>query len=185
MREFKRVGASSANKIFSELCFCILTANFNAERAIEIQKMVGAGFRTLSQEELAKKLKELGYRHPNIRSKYIVRAREHSKTIKHTVKGYKDDKRLREWIVKNIMGLGYKEASHFLRNIGRENVAIIDFHIIDLMEKSGLIERPKTLTPKKYLEAERVLSRLAGKVGLSLAELDLYLWYLETGKVLK
>ena len=78
-----------------------------------------------------------------------------------------------------------KEASHFLRNIGFSNYAIIDFHIIDLLVKEKLITRPKTLTPKRYLEIESILETLAKKTKLSLGELDLYLWYMETGKILK
>jgi len=81
--------------------------------------------------------------------------------------------------------LGLKEASHFLRNIGFDDYAIIDFHIVDLLVKENLIKRPKTITPKIYLEIETVLKKLAIQVNLTLAELDLYLWYLETGKILK
>ena len=79
----------------------------------------------------------------------------------------------REWLVKNIKGIGYKEASHFLRNIGYDGLAIIDFHIIDVLEKNRLIRRPKTLTRAKYLEIEKVLKRLADRMKLTLAELDL------------
>jgi N-glycosylase/DNA lyase len=41
------------------------------------------------------------------------------------------------------------------------------------------------MTKKRYLEIEAVLKKIAEKLDMSLAELDLYLWYLETGKVLK
>ena len=96
-----------------------------------------------------------------------------------------NDKEARTWLVKNIKGLGMKESSHFLRNIGYKNVAIIDFHIIDLLERNKLISRPKTLTKVKYFETESVLRKIAEKSDLTLAELDLYLWYMETGKILK
>ncbi|HOW37251.1 MAG TPA: N-glycosylase, partial [Candidatus Pacearchaeota archaeon] len=77
--------------------------------------------------------------------------------------------------------------SHFLRNIGYKNVAIIDFHIVDLLVRENLIEQPKSksLTPKKYLEIENILRKIAEKTKTSLGELDLYLWYKETGTVLK
>ena len=78
-----------------------------------------------------------------------------------------------------------KEASHFLRNIGFKDYAIIDFHIVDLLVNHSLIEKPKTITPKKYLEIENLLRELAEKTSLSLGELDLYLWYKETRKILK
>lgn len=88
--------------------------------------------------------------------------------------------------MENIKGLGYKEASHFLRNIGFTNLAIIDFHIVDLLIKNGLLnEKPKSLSKKKYIEIEDILKEIAEDLNLSLGELDLYLWYMETGKILK
>ena len=96
-----------------------------------------------------------------------------------------DEMMLRDWFAKTIKGLGYKEASHFLRNIGFKNIAIIDFHIIDLLEKFGIIQKPKTLTKKKYIEIEQILRKIGERVNLSLDELDMYLWYMETKEVLK
>ena len=88
-------------------------------------------------------------------------------------------------MVKNIKGIGYKLASHFLRNIGYIDFAILDFHIIDILVRYKVIERSKTLTPKRYLEIEKILRDIALKTDVNLAELDLYLWYNETGKILK
>lgn len=78
-----------------------------------------------------------------------------------------------------------KKQAIFLRNIGYKNLSIIDFHIVDLLVKNGIIEKPKTLIPKKYLEIEEILKQLAQRTNTNLGELDLYLWYEETGKVLK
>ena len=86
---------------------------------------------------------------------------------------------------KKIKGVGYKEASHFLRNIGYKNYAIVDFHIVDLLAKHNLIKKLKKMTKNKYLEIEELLKDIAERLGLNLAELDLYLWFLETGKILK
>lgn len=184
-KEFKNLGKKKDDDIFNELCFCILTANYSAEKGIKIQKEIGNGFCCLNEKQLARKLKQLGHRYPNTRAAYIITARKHKSGLKRKIKSFSNDKELRDWIVKNIKGLGCKEASHFLRNIGHEDFAIIDFHIIDVLANHGLIEQPKTLTRKKYLEVEEVLKKLAKKSGLNLAELDLYLWYIETGKVLK
>ena len=87
--------------------------------------------------------------------------------------------------MKHVRGLGWKEASHFLRNIGYTDFAIIDFHIIDVLTKYNIIEKPTVLTKRKYLEIEEFLRKIARKSDLNLAELDLYLWYMETGKILK
>ena len=40
-------------------------------------------------------------------------------------------------------------------------------------------------TKKKYQEIEDLLKNIAKETDLTLAELDLYLWYMETGKILK
>ncbi len=170
MREFKK----NRKEIFSELCFCILTANFNAEKSIEIQSRLKNAFSTFPESELAKELKRLGHRYPSVRAKYIVKAKKHKEALESIVSSY-DEKAIMEWLVKNISGIGYKEASHFLRNIGFTNLAIVDFHILNLLARHGLIEKPKTLTRKKYLEIEEVLRAIAEKLDLNLAELDLYL----------
>ncbi|MBW3000771.1 N-glycosylase, partial [Candidatus Woesearchaeota archaeon] len=128
----------------------------------------------------------------NNKAKFIVEARKHlniKDKIKKVVKqkGQQDGQSgAREWLVKNIKGLGYKEASHFLRNVGYFDVAILDRHVLNLMYEDGVIkEIPKTLSKKKYLEIENKFLQLASKLGMSPAELDLYLWSMKTGVVLK
>ena len=185
IKEFRSFLDKPSKEIFIELCFCILTANFNAEKSIEIQKRLGEGFITMSEKELSENLKKLGHRYPSRRAKFIIEARKYKDTIKDIINSFKNKQELREWLSKNIKGIGYKEASHFLRNIGYTDLAIIDFHVLDISEKYELIKKPKTLTKKKYLEIERLLREISKEVGLTLAELDLYLWYLETRKVLK
>jgi len=185
IKEFEETCEKPCSEIFKELCFCILTANFTAEKSIKIQEEIGDGFLTLFESQLADKLRELGYRYPNIRAKYIVEARRYKDSLKETIESFNNEYESREWLVKNIKGIGYKEASHFLRNIGYKNSAIVDFHIIDLLARCGLIEKPKTLTKTKYIEIEDVLVKIAEESSMNLAELDLYLWYIETGKVLK
>jgi N-glycosylase/DNA lyase len=183
--EFSEIKKATKNKIFGELCFCIMTANCSAEKCIEVQELVADGFQNLTEEELAKTLKSLGYRFPNIRAKYIVEARHYKDELHTHINNNVNHLELREWLVKNIKGIGYKEASHFLRNIGFTEFAIIDFHILDLLAKHQQIEKPKTLTKTHYLKIEEILKRIGNKLDLNLAELDLFLWYLETGKVLK
>lgn len=185
IKEFEELGKKSNNELFNELCFCILTANFNAERSINIQNNVGSGFCDLPEQQLIEKLKALGHRFPETRGKYIVEARKHKDSLKQAIDSLENERELRKWLAETVKGIGYKEASHFLRNIGFTSLAIIDFHIVDVLVKHGLIERPKTLTPKKYLKIEQVLKQVAERTNLTLAELDLYLWYMETGKVLK
>ncbi len=184
MKEFEKMGKEKEDSVFSELCFCLLTANFQAEKCIRIQQEMGRDFLHLPEKELAKKLKEAGHRFWPQRANRIIEARE-CKTNLCSLVMKQSGKEMRDWLFENIKGLGMKESSHFLRNIGYKDVAIIDFHIVDLMVEEKLIKKPKTITPKRYLEIEFILENLGKKVNLNLAELDLYLWYIETGKVLK
>ncbi|MFX0028131.1 MAG: N-glycosylase/DNA lyase [Candidatus Hermodarchaeota archaeon] len=183
--EFFKFKNKSMTEIFRELCFCILTANCNAEKCIEVQEMVGNGFHELDESSLSQQLKNLGYRFPNIRAKYIIEARDFQEQLFEKINSVPDLIEMREWLVKNIKGLGYKEASHFLRNIGFFELAIIDFHILDLLIRFSIIEKPKSLSKTRYLEIEKILKEIAKELNLNLAELDLYMWYMETGKILK
>jgi len=185
IREFREIGEGSSREVFKELCFCILTANFSAERGIKIQREIGDGFLTKPESKLMEKLKELGHRYPEARAKYIVGSRRYSESLKEIIESFCSGRTLREWLAENVKGLGLKEASHFLRNIGYTDLAILDFHIVDLLVKCNLVEKTKTMTNKRYLEIEELLRKIAERSSLSLAELDLYLWYMETGKVLK
>lgn len=182
--EFKNIGKDN-NKIFKELCFCILTANSTAERCISVQEKIGDGFIQLPKKKLVKNLRDASCRFYNVRSEYIMEARKHKDRLTEVINSKMPESEKRERLANNIKGIGYKEASHFLRNIGYENLAIIDFHIIDLLTKHKIIKKPKIISKKIYLEIENKLKKISEKLKITLAELDLYLWYLETGKVLK
>ena len=185
-REFGSFKRKTSYSVFKELCFCVLTANFNAERSIKMQKEINNDFIKGSKLKLQSELRRLGHRFPNVRADFIISNRKYKNKIKEIVFSFEDDQERRDWIVKNIKGLAYKEASHFLRNIGFTNYAIIDFHIVDiLVREKYLKEKPKILNKKKYIEIEDILKTIGKKLKLNQSELDLYLWYLETGKVLK
>jgi len=188
IREFKVIRGKESECWFRELCFCLLTANYTAQGAINIcreENKTGA-FTACPVEDISVFLKKHKHRFPNARAKYIYEARQYCTEIKKIIEDFKDEREAREWLVKNIKGLGYKEASHFLRNMGYENVAIIDRHILNVLYENKIIpEIPKTMSKKKYLEIEKQLEKIAGEVNMNLAELDFYLWYMKTGKVLK
>jgi N-glycosylase/DNA lyase len=93
---------------------------------------------------------------------------------------------LRVWLVQNVHGLGWKEASHFLRNIGHRNLAILDRHILKNLKRHNVVKRlPKTLTPRRYLSIEAQFARFSEAVGITIDELDLFFWSRETGEILK
>ena len=94
----------------------------------------------------------------------------------------------RDWLAQNpkIKGLGYKEASHFLRNIGFKGYGILDKHIVRCLSELGVIDSPKPPTTRsRYLETEARMRQFSEGVGIDFDELDLALWSIKTGKILK
>ncbi len=183
IKEFEDVRKEKEERIFQELAFCILTANSSARMGLKAQREIGEGFVTYPEEKLREELKRIGYRFWRVRAGYIVGARWLIPEIKRLFDMPEEE--AREYLVKNVKGLGMKEASHFLRNTGAKNLAIVDRHIIRVLRDEGLIEEPKTLTKKRYLEIEEKEREISNRIGMNLAELDLYLWYMKTGEVLK
>jgi len=97
-----------------------------------------------------------------------------------------DSRALRAWLVAKVNGLGWKEASHFLRNIGHRNLAILDRHILRNLVRIRVIRSlPTTLTPSRYLAIERAFLLFADKFDIPMDELDLLFWSKETGKIMK
>lgn len=198
LTEFTSFENKNTEDWFSELCFCLLTANAKAKTAIAVQQELGfSGFSQQSQEKIVQTLLKNKHRFHNTKARFIIDARQYieikniminiikQEDIKQKNKG-KEEHEAREWLVQNVNGIGYKEASHFLRNVGYQNVAILDRHILDILFQYKIIKNiPKTLTRRKYLAIEKKIEKLADAVSMTQAELDLYLWYMKTGEVLK
>ncbi len=177
-RQFKELGESGTDEeLYSELCFCILTANWSAKGGMKAQQLIGVvGFVNTSEEDLAEILTQLHHRYPKARASYIVKNR----WLVHRLKPLLSlpPTEAREWLVKNALGIGYKEASHFLRNVGVEDLAILDRHVLSLMRDYGLIDSvPKSLTKQRYLSLEALLEEEARCFGETPGKFDLYLWY--------
>jgi len=186
LKEFESFKDRSNKEWFSELCFCILTANSKAKSAISIQNELKVkGFCTFCADDVKKCIMKNKHRFHNNKTNYIMLARKYM-DIKDKMLSFSDEFLAREWIVSNIKGLGIKEASHFLRNVGYKNLAIVDRHIINILYENKIIsEKPKTVTKKVYRYIEHKLSSIGKRVNMDQAKLDLYLWYLKTGEVLK
>jgi N-glycosylase/DNA lyase len=85
-----------------------------------------------------------------------------------------------------VKGLGYKEASHFLRNIGFKGYAILDKHIVNMLFELGVLPtNDKPANRKRYLEIEDKLRDFSKDIGIDMDELDLALWSYKTGVILK
>jgi len=187
LKEFSSFSRKNEESWFSELCFCILTANSKSSTACAIQDELGFnGFMTFKYEEIRDSILVNKHRFHNTKALRIVEARKHfgvKKKVKDLVsKGGAVE--AREYLVKNVKGYGYKEASHFLRNVGYFDVAILDRHIVNLMVEHGLLEEfPKSWNKAKYVKAEEAFKKIAKKAKMTCGELDMYMWYLKAGTV--
>ena len=161
--------------ILMELIFCInspqtkYTKNIKGE---ELSKLVDA-LPSLSVEDLAELYKGR-IRFHNNKARYCIAAHIIFPEILTVLGWGSSPKRKREWLVKHVKGLSYKEASHFIRNIGRDGgeLAILDIHILKYLDY------PKSYVPsrKEYLNLEQVFIDKAEALGIPAGELDVKLW---------
>lgn len=192
LREFRETWERGDEAVFKELCFCILTANASAQMGISCISNIGELLIQGGIEDL-KKIRCGGHRFPNKRSEFIVTTREYIKNeigfrLKDKIRSLKNFDERRDFFAKNpgIKGIGYKEASHFLRNIGIKGYAILDKHILKSLQEFGVIRNIKRPdTKKKYIEIENKMRAFSKKIGIDMDELDLLLWSRKTGKILK
>jgi N-glycosylase/DNA lyase len=108
--------------------------------------------------------------------------------LRERLSSFRDPIERRDWLAKDpgVKGLGYKEASHFLRNIGFKGYGILDKHIVRSLHELKVIDSPKPPASRgKYLDAEEKMRRFAERAGINFDELDLLLWSMKTGEILK
>ncbi len=185
--EFKDAQRQGEERWFEELVFCLLTANYSARGALAcIEALNEGGAMSGGGLDQLRACLEHRHRFPGRRAEFILKAREHRGELKRIVTSQPSSRAARDWLVENITGLGMKEASHFLRNVGYLDLAIVDKHILSHMEEQGIIDqRLASLTRKRYLEYEAILTRVAKMLDMPLGEMDLYLWAKKSGEVLK
>lgn len=193
LAEFGKIWDTGSDRdIFCELSFCILTPQSKA-------KACWASITSLCQENLLfrgtpDQIKRNLHcvRFHNKKAEYLVNARDlflrdGTVSAKQVLGGFSDAVACREWLVKSIKGFGYKEASHFLRNIGLgSEIAILDRHILRNLLKLGVIQKiPESISRARYLQIEKAMQVFAKEIRIPIAHLDLLLWYKETGEIFK
>ena len=176
LKEFKNIWENGTNKdIHLELSFCILTPQSKALNAWQ-------AITNLKKDDLIYngEVEELVELREQMTKDGEIITRDFFNSLPTVTEK-------REWIVKNIKGMSYKEASHFLRNVGfGENIAILDRHILKNLVKLEVIdELPKTVTSKLYLEIEEKMRKYCEFVKIPMDEMDLLLWYKEAGVIFK
>jgi len=184
--------AGTDERLWEEMVFCFFTGGCSARMGMRSVEAVRPLLLTGDRAELASAL--VGrHRYPNARAGYIVASRDFLREhcglrLREKLLSFDDDSGRRDWLVKEkrIKGLGYKEASHYLRNIGLKGYAILDKHILRSLTELGIIDDPTPpSTRAKYLATEEKLKKLAKITGIDFDELDLVLWSMKTGEILK
>jgi N-glycosylase/DNA lyase len=193
LAEFKEAYKKSDRAIFEELCFCILTAGSSAKMGMRTIEALKDILHTGSVKELQQRAQDHRVRFWRIRPSYIVQTREYlndacGMKLHRLIESFDCRHLRRDFFARNksIKGLGYKEASHFLRNIGFPGYAILDKHILNSLREMGVIDRRMRPTTRAgYLAIEKKLERFAREIGIDMDHLDLLLWSRKTGEILK
>ncbi|MEK6932897.1 MAG: N-glycosylase/DNA lyase [Nanoarchaeota archaeon] len=170
---------------FYEACFCILTPQSSAKQSWKCILLLK------ENDFFNKDINPVIYlsnkiRFHNNKAKYLLELKEKWSIVSKKIEEVKNSYKLREYLVSYVKGYGYKETSHFLRNIGHRDLAILDRHILKNLHKNNVIsELPSALTKKKYLEIEEKFKDFSNGLKIPMDELDLLFWSMETGEVFK
>jgi len=167
---------SSEKKVCLELVFCINSPQTRYETNIKGDELVHLiqRFDSITENELSNIYKGR-IRFHRRKAHFCIEAYKKIDEIINVVfdktKGAKDK---RDWLYENITGLGMKEASHFMRNIGMDNgeLAILDVHIL----KSLGYPKNFISSRSEYLGLEDDFIKIAKSQNKSAGELDLEIW---------
>ncbi|MEZ5344361.1 MAG: hypothetical protein R2681_02290 [Pyrinomonadaceae bacterium] len=178
--------------LWEEMVYCFFTGGCSAKMGLNSIEAVREHLMEGSHEDVMNAL--VGkHRYPRARARYVIASRtfleEHcGMRLREKLDGFGCPLERRDWLVKEkgIKGLGYKEASHYLRNIGFSGYAILDKHVLRCLAELKIIQDPKPPnTRSKYLTVENQLKKFADQVSIDFDEMDLVLWSMKTGEILK
>jgi len=190
--EFRRLwNYGGDDELFMNMVFCMCTPQTKAhagwDAANELKK-TGALVNG-SQSEIEGILKKSGVRFHKNKTKYIIENRQtfypKTKSILEPYLDKNDVVAARNSLKNRVKGWGYKEASHFLRNIGfGQNIAILDRHIMRTLKSNNMINEEVDLN-KEYMSVEEKMRLFSMKLGIPLDALDLVIWYDVNGEIFR
>lgn len=195
LRDFRCVWqTASDSRLWEEMVYCIFTAGASAKMGLRSVDALRPLLESGKQKEMTRALVAAGaHRFPNARPEYVVVTRNYlresfSMRLRERLNSFPDANERRDWLAQDprVKGLGYKESSHFLRNVGFKGYGILDKHIVRCLCELKVIDSPKPPTSRgRYLEAENRMRQFAADTGIDFDELDLLLWSTKTGEILK
>lgn len=183
LKEFQTVNKQDEEALFEELTFCVFAANSSADMAEKAVRLLKPVLHTGNKQKYVERVQGK-VRFHTVRSKYL--AENHTYTQKEPLKELIQSKTPRKKLIKNLKGIGMKEASHFLRNTGHRGYAILDKHIRKTGKQISIFEDktyPNTYT--KYVEKEQKMKEWCETHNLNIDVLDLALWSFNTGNIKK
>ena len=195
LREFTEVWKTGSDaQLWEELVYCIFTAGASARMGLRSVEAVRPFLKAGRRQTMTRALVAAGaHRFPNARPEYVVSTRAYlqksfSMRLHERLNSFRDPFDRRDWLAQEpqIKGLGYKEASHFLRNIGFKGYGILDKHIVRSLAELGVVDSVKPPAGRsRYLAVETRMREFAAAVKIDFDELDLALWSMKTGEILK
>jgi N-glycosylase/DNA lyase len=193
LEEFAEIWRTASDeRLWEEMVFCFFTGGCSAKMGLRSIEAVRPLLMNGTQAEIEQAL--LGkHRYPRARARYIVETRDfllknYGMQIRQLLSSFNDPLKRRDWLAKEkgIKGLGYKEASHFLRNIGFRGYAILDKHILRCLAELKIInDESPPKSRAKYLEIEQKLKDFSKYLKIDFDEMDFVLWSIKTGEILK
>jgi N-glycosylase/DNA lyase len=173
-----QVRAESADKALDRLCSAGLLAD---KRWQATDKNFENEVSTVLADQHAGDRQRSSHRFPLVRAKQIAQMREvlQFKPLSERLPSGVPIKDIRAGLVCDMPGIGPKQASMFLRNIGMSyDIAILDVHVLAFFQRLGLLpeDRVELSSLKRYEQTEIVASRYAAECGHPVGLIDWAIW---------
>jgi len=111
--QFKNFPRHDVSNLFSELSFCVLTANWSAQGGMRAQELIGEGFLNMPPEDLEDALRSVGHRFAYQRARFILENRHRAHLLPLIVNGSLPSPEARSMLVKNFKGIAGKKPVTF------------------------------------------------------------------------
>lgn len=188
LKDFKNNRTASNKKFLEEMAFCVFAANSSAKMGLKAAELLKDVLEQGSLDDYKNAVYKK-VRFYNKRAEYLHHNKEKINSMKKEITKLLNElshEERRLFVKENFKGFGMKEASHLLRNLGHEGYCIIDKHILSTLKELDVIKNstpPKN--PDEYLKIEKKLKEFAEKEKINIDELDLAIWSLKTGEIIK
>lgn len=190
---------SNERQMWWELSCCILSSQVPYSLAVaaanaidqvgllyqvrESRESIASGIKEILSKPLFIEGKKRNYRFPIARSDQLAETYcavlKEADSLSDLLNSFSNPVESRNWLVKNAAGMGPKQASMFLRNIGISyELAILDRHVLNYMSVLGIYSGSSNSisTLSQYCRHETILQEHAKGLDCSVGMLDWAIW---------